>query len=358
MAKRLDYFDVIKGVAIFMVVMGHVITMCIRDIDNAFIFKFISHTHMPLFFFVCGYFSYKVLRDKDGNIAEEFIQPNLWKRLCQLLIPCVVVGTLWLWYFPHSGLLSPLDSTVSGMLLSPWKNGYWFPWVLFLVLVVYYVFSVLAGVLRTNITIYVTALLTWILLMLGVNSLESDICDLFSLKLVAQFYPIFLVGVFAHRHETFFNKIVENGIAQTVALILGGLSLYVIAYFWEFSFMTEDAVIIVSPLYHICAAIVSVALAKKFCAICSDTKIKNITTYLGRNSLEIYLLHYFFLFPLTSLGWELGNMGLGFTPVFIVSAVVATVIVALVLAVNQIIALSPVLSFLLTGKTLEKKDTK
>ena len=54
MTKRLGYFDIIKGVAIFFVVMGHVITMCIRDIDNAFIFKLIAQTHMPLFFFVSG----------------------------------------------------------------------------------------------------------------------------------------------------------------------------------------------------------------------------------------------------------------------------------------------------------------
>ena len=42
--------DLLKGIAIFMVVMGHVLTMCIRGIDSAALFKIIGEVHMPLFF--------------------------------------------------------------------------------------------------------------------------------------------------------------------------------------------------------------------------------------------------------------------------------------------------------------------
>ena len=41
--------DLLKGIAIFMVVMGHVLTMCIRGIDSAALFKIIGEVHMPLF---------------------------------------------------------------------------------------------------------------------------------------------------------------------------------------------------------------------------------------------------------------------------------------------------------------------
>ena len=49
---RIEYFDLLKGIAIFLVVMGHVITMCIRGLDAAFIFKLIEQVHMPIFFFI------------------------------------------------------------------------------------------------------------------------------------------------------------------------------------------------------------------------------------------------------------------------------------------------------------------
>lgn len=45
--RRLHHFDMLKGIAIAMVVMGHVITMCIRDIDSAAAFKIIPNTHIP-----------------------------------------------------------------------------------------------------------------------------------------------------------------------------------------------------------------------------------------------------------------------------------------------------------------------
>ena len=34
MRPRLKYFDMMKGLAIFLVVMGHVLTMCVREIDR------------------------------------------------------------------------------------------------------------------------------------------------------------------------------------------------------------------------------------------------------------------------------------------------------------------------------------
>lgn len=47
--QRLHYFDMLKGMAIFMVVIGHVITFCIREIDSTFLFKLVEKIHMPLF---------------------------------------------------------------------------------------------------------------------------------------------------------------------------------------------------------------------------------------------------------------------------------------------------------------------
>ena len=117
MTKRLGYFDIIKGVAIFFVVMGHVITMCIRDIDNAFIFKLIAQTHMPLFFFVSGYFTYKATFNAENEKIEDFLQPKLWKRFRQLIIPGISMAVLWTIYFPHSGIQSPLESTAAGVIL-------------------------------------------------------------------------------------------------------------------------------------------------------------------------------------------------------------------------------------------------
>ena len=72
--------------------------------------------------------------------------------------------------------------------------------------------------------------------------------------------------------------------------------------------------------------------------------------YLGQKSLEIYLLHFFFLFPLTALQEPMRAMGLGFVPLAAVSVFVACLIIAASLLANVVLSLSPVLASLLTGK--------
>ena len=86
MKQRLVYFDILKGMAIFMVVMGHVLTMCVREIDRAALFKFLGEIHMPLFFFISGWFTMRVA--DDGHIAR----PGLSKRFFQLLVPMVAMS--------------------------------------------------------------------------------------------------------------------------------------------------------------------------------------------------------------------------------------------------------------------------
>ena len=354
MTKRLGYFDITKGVAIFFVVMGHVITMCIRDIDNAFIFKFIAQTHMPLFFFISGYFTYKSSFNAENEKVEDFLQPKLWKRFRQLIIPGVIMASLWTIYFPHSGILSPLESTAAGVILSPWKNGYWFPLVLFIVMVIYYVFSVLASMLRSTVSIAVTAVLLWIMMFLGVKNLDVQTQNIFSLTLVLQFFPIFMLGVFAKRHKKGFEKLCENGITRISAIIFGAISLYAIIYPWEFEFMTEDVVTVVSPVYHISIAIIAVILSKRIIAGYEGCRSTCVLQYLGQKSLEIYLLHFFFLFPLTVLQEQMRGMGLGFVPLAAVSILVSCLIIAATLLANSVISLSPFLSSILTGKLNSK----
>ena len=81
MKQRIEYFDLLKGIAIFLVVMGHALTMCIRGIDAAFLFKLIGQVHMPIFFFISGFLTYK----------DTFAPPALMKRFLQLIIPFFVV---------------------------------------------------------------------------------------------------------------------------------------------------------------------------------------------------------------------------------------------------------------------------
>ena len=65
--------------------------------------------------------------------------------------------------------------------------------------------------------------------------------------------------------------------------------------------------------------------------------------YLGNESLGIYLLHYFFLFPLTILQAPLREMSLAFAPTVTVATVIAFIIIALTLGANYVISKNKIL---------------
>ncbi len=349
--KRLLQFDVIKGIAIFMVVMGHVLTMCIRDIDQAFSFKLIGETHMPLFFFITGYFTYKTA--KDGALG--FVTPNLWSRFRQLIIPMLAVGGLWMLYFPHSGLQSPMCVDLDSVLHDVWKVGYWFPLVLFEIIAIY---AVLALLLR-HIKGFVALACTMILACVAVDAVVEEVCsadlnNMLSLPLVAQFLPAVLMGALVRRYNEGFKRLISNSWCTLAAILIGGVALYVKVYSWEFDCMISLPYMkyAVVSVWHLCIAIVAFAVVVPWCERSADrpTRAIGLWSLLGRESLGIYLLHYFLLFPLPMLQEPFRAMGLGFVPTLTVAAAIAAAIVTMTLGLISIIRISKPLSTLLMGR--------
>ncbi len=347
-------FDVIKGIAIFMVVMGHVLTMCIRYIDQALAFKLIGQTHMPLFFFIAGYFSYR--GERSPQVAT-----LLGRRFVQLIVPMVVVGALWLWYFPYSGLQSPLDSTLQGALADEWKNGYWFPLVLFEITVIYQVAAPLLRLGRNAVgdialTVIVSAVIGWIALGL----LPADVVACGSLGLTATFLPVFMIGAMARKHAEGFKALYTNSWVALSAIVVGAVTVYMSMYYWEFELMASPAFeLIVTVVWHLCLAVIAFAVITPWTdrTITNQPKVGThpgasamaLWCLLGRESLGIYLLHYFFLFPMPMAQEPLRALGLGFVPTLAVAAVVAALIVAVTLAAIRIVKISRPLAMLLIG---------
>ncbi len=349
--NRLQYFDILKGWAIFFVVMGHVLTMCIRDIDSCFAFKLISEIHMPIFFFISGYFSYKAT---EGKIKL----PNIRKRFIQLIIPAVIVGSLWIWYFPHSGLKSPIVSTFDAFYFNSWKNGYWFTFCLFEIIILFALVGIFTNLIKSKYSFITTSLIFEIVLIaLTKHILSENIVSLLSLDLTTLFFPIFIIGVAAKKYTHAFNYVINSNYIYTLSLILFGILLYFVAYFWEFTFIPESNLFKLRILLHIPLIIIAINIVKLYenkhsvsTSITPSHKLYRTWSYLGRESLSIYLLHYFFLFPISPLKPIMGTMGLGITPALFISAIIASVIIVITLGVNVIISKSNILALLILGK--------
>lgn len=111
MKQRIDYIDRMKGLAIFLVVMGHVYGMVFNQSEDV-TYKWISSFHMPLFMFLSG------LVACSGVVAPYWGVRKLGKKLKGLVLPLVVFGMCFTMTFSKDFL--------TGFLESPNKNGYWY----------------------------------------------------------------------------------------------------------------------------------------------------------------------------------------------------------------------------------------
>lgn len=114
MKQRIDYIDRMKGMAIFLVVMGHVYGMVFNQSEDV-TYKWISSFHMPLFMFLSG------LVACSGVVAPYWGVKKLGKKLKGLLLPLVVFGMCFSMTFSKDFLTGLI-----GFFESPNKNGYWY----------------------------------------------------------------------------------------------------------------------------------------------------------------------------------------------------------------------------------------
>ena len=125
--QRLEYIDQLKGIAMLLVVTGHIIVFCGLGYENTFI-RHITMMNMPLFYFLNGL----VLKDAQG--INKGTAKFLFSKAQQLLIPFFVWGGLITLY---------RNATYFEFLQNYWKFGYWYFIVLFEFLIIHVVLNLI-----------------------------------------------------------------------------------------------------------------------------------------------------------------------------------------------------------------------
>lgn len=88
--KRIIWIDTLKGLAILLVIMGHVCQMRF-PVSGKWLANIIYSFHMPLFLFLSGLFARKAVEAVDKRQVKSFII----KKTKQLLVPFIIWMVLW-----------------------------------------------------------------------------------------------------------------------------------------------------------------------------------------------------------------------------------------------------------------------
>lgn len=272
---RVEYIDLIKGIAIYLVVIGHVIER-VYDINylNSPLVNVLYCFHMPLFMFVSGFLAGK------ANLTFKMVI----KKAFVLLLPFTFVGGLYIYVY---------NINVLHFIFSNHKGGYWYLIVLFESYVLYYVVCAFRKTFSYNYKIEFAVLISpYILLVFLMTVLNCIWIDLMSLKELIRLYIFFVLGVITYNSEAMMKLLMFNSNLYTICALV----IICLFPFNSYSISSVSTHFFVVMLFRTCIGIAFVFLIfylinhMKIFEMC-----KKIILYMGSKSLSIYLFHFFFL---------------------------------------------------------------
>ena len=339
--EYLFWIDILKGFAIFTVVVGHAMAWNFQNFEiliengyskDLFWWHFIYSFHMPLFFWVSGY----LLPRKKLN--KKSLLNIIWRRFYTLIVPYMCSGLILYW-------------------LSQGEIELWFLKSLFEILVIALLYEYLRCKynlgLKSDIVFWC---ILWIILKVIYNYTEGTILnEIFSLDLILRGnYVGFVFGIFCGRYKNF-EKRIDNMNFYTICFVT-----YVIIS--ALSYCTEMYVIskLCRYVIPICAIVCILFFFKN--KIDANMRYAKLLAYMGKHSLEIYILQDFFCFRLLDLGqYELNmvhsnyymDVFWGHTCMLLSSSVIAFLMIMLCLLTMKVIQVSNLLSILFLGRKIK-----
>lgn len=329
MNKRLEYLDCLRGIVMFMVVFTHTYGyFCLncKEYWLDYIFKLVM---LPGFFFISGWFT-------PVNTTHR----GIIKRFKAMLIPTILMFSIYVFFY--WGNMGKFSYCISG----EYKFGYWFTFTLFLMNLLHWGTSwILSCSNKISDIINVIALICITILLILLknwdwNHNEALLARWFSLRLVAMYFPFYVLGICCKKWECLFHRIINNEyiVAITMIVFLAGLS-------------KQDG----GFYFGLLMGILGVFLLYRLVFFYQDsfsekTKIGRQLCIIGRNTLPIYLIHYFFF-----LGLKLPEVGAGLDihtqwgVITTVALLLTLLIVYSSLGIAKLLALSKPLSKILIG---------
>lgn len=338
-SKRIEYIDAMRGFTMLLVVVSHIFVHSFHT-ENSFNTFFLT-LRMPLFFFISGFVLYKADADWRFHNVTAFI----YKKLLVQIIPTVVFLSVAAYIF-HWNILASFCSYS--------KMGYWFTYTLFFYFVIYAVTQWFIGcwggkkytddIILMAIGLFLYAVgRNEILEKIGVPSKISGI-----LSLGEFFYFIFfIIGTRIRKYFNVFQTILDNKHAMAFLIIINFTLFFIRSrYDLPAHFIKGN----VTLLLGLVGLINVFAFFRRYQeCFTKKTRLGVAMQYIGRRTLDIYLLHYLLLpYGMASLGtllYENTNDLIS----FIIAIIFAVLVITVCLLISSFIRLSSFLSCYLFG---------
>lgn len=281
--KRFEYIDAMRGFTMLLVVYGHV-NLFSYHVDWGMYAKALGTFRIPLFFFISGFVLYKVSRIWNTSTLMDFLKGKFMVQI----IPTLFFFVLYTKMFTGGG-------SFFEKLCDPYKSGYWFTISLLEFFVIYGVTSWMAQKLKIKDTwLFALVIPTICFVVFYSRYIPEKISGLLQTTHLGNFV-FFYFGILVRKYFQLFLDITNKGI--WMSLIIG-------IWFFNVLFIDDNTLggcpHFVGLLLRVVNGILGLTLC--FCffrryeqTFTRETRIGRWLQYLGRRTLDVYLLHYFFL---------------------------------------------------------------
>ena len=336
--KRIEYIDALRGFTMILVVFAHVETFALSiEPNSTFLSALFISFRMPLFFFISGYISQK--RSCINNLREW--SASVGKKNKVQLLPTLFLGTIYTYFYLHINFYEFITDSA--------KLGYWFTVCLLLMFIVLYSINILIKNLNKPQKIVVLAIISMLLYALQTVFNNGDrltmLGNIFCLHRFFMYFHFFVLGHIAAMCKDSFNRFLNNQYIITSAILVFTVLFYISinynyirwCYLISFPLLGYAGIIVVYNYFKVHQDSFS-----------SNKRIGRILQYIGKRTLDIYLLHYFFLPQVPQLKLFLSNPANTVIELS-VCMVLSLMIVCICLIVSNILRTSPVLAKYLFG---------
>ena len=188
-AKDRDQFvDIMRGIAMLLVVLGHTMTGCTTDSQKSFFFNIIWSLQMPLFILISGFVTKYSRPISDGKGLWKYVK----RRTVAYMLPWAV------WSFLVRGIIFGEDGFLNVKhLLWNMDSGYWFLATIWTISMIFGIASFIAErVSKENLlkkqTVLLGCYLVGMVLLVGIGAILG--LSFFAIKLTLYYMPFYYAG--------------------------------------------------------------------------------------------------------------------------------------------------------------------
>lgn len=199
--KRNQFVDIMRGIAMLLVVLGHTMTGCTADSQKSFLFNIIWSLQMPLFILISGYVTKYSRPISDSKGLWKYVK----RRTIAYMLPWAV------WSFVVRGIIFGQNRFLNvRSLLWNMDSGYWFLATIWTISMIFGIASFIAerlskeNVLKKQAVLLVCYLVGMVLLV-GIGVLLG--LSFFAIKLTLYYMPFYYAGFL---YGQFDDKIMES----------------------------------------------------------------------------------------------------------------------------------------------------